>query len=368
MSRITRILCGSATALTLAAIGCEDDNHPVIPNLGTIEIDAGPNSIDAPWTLTGPANYAMQGAGDLTLFDLEAGHYTLTWDDVPDRFPPDPSIQSQLLQAGRMLTFAGQYRLDTSLAEPGFVWITPGSFAMGSAASEPERYAGWETQHSVSLTHGFYASQVEVTEQWWNEVMGDSLTTSPLPKVDVSWDMAVQFCNALSQREGLTPAYVIHGSDGNVTWDRAANGYRLPTEAEWEYACRAGTTTAFHNGTNCLSADTESNYDGTSPLAGCPSEVFRDTRGGVGSFPANAWGLHDMHGNVWEWVWDGWRSDYEDLPETDPVHDVGPGSHRVLRGGGWSSVARLCRAASRIYYEPTIATGLFGFRVVRSGS
>ena len=128
-----------------------------------------------------------------------------------------------------------------------FVYIPAGTFTMGSPSDEPARSLN-EIQHQVTLTKGFYMSKYEVTEQWWYEVMGGTSTTSELPKNYVSWDMAVEFCNALSVKEGLTRAYTINGPDGDVTWNRNADGYRLPTEAEWEYACRAGSVTAFANG------------------------------------------------------------------------------------------------------------------------
>ena len=191
-------------------------------------------------------------------------------------------------------------------------------------------------------------------------------STSQLPKNYVSWDLAVQFCNALSVQEGLTPAYTIHGTNGNVTWNQSANGYRLPTEAEWKYACRATTTLAFHNNTNCLSSNTEANYHGGYPLTGCPTGIFRGALTEVGSFPANQWGLYDMHGNLWEWVWCGWYRVYTSSPQVDPVHNVGPGAYRVLRGGGWYYDAQYCRSAYRAYYYPDDENYVIGFRPVRS--
>lgn len=269
--------------------------------------------------------------------------------------------------------FSGQYGTDYRLRlvasdgeiPQGFVHIAPGTFMMGSPTSEPQRQSN-EAQHPVTLTRGFYMSKHEVTEQWWAEVMGEEPTTSQLPKVAVSWDMAAQFCNALSLREGLTPAYTILGPNGNVTWNRTADGYRLPTEAEWEFACRAGTTTAFSNGTSCLSADSEANYNGEHPLTGCPTGTYRGERMDVGSFAANAWGLHDMHGNVFEWVWDGYRPDCQNLPGPDPHYDVGPGASRVVRGGVWSSYAQHSRSAFRNYNSPTVTNIYNGLRPVRS--
>jgi formylglycine-generating enzyme required for sulfatase activity len=246
----------------------------------------------------------------------------------------------------------------------GFVLIEPGTFQMGSPEDEPGRYSN-ETQHPVTLTQGFYISQYEVTEEWWDDVMGSGSSTSQLPKKDVSWDMAVQFCNQLSLDEGLTPAYVIHGPDGDVTWNRDADGYRLPTEAEWEYACRAGNQAAFCNGpithTECDPLDPNLDevgwYCGNNSPSG-PKEV--------GQKAPNSWGLHDMHGNLWELVWDGYRFDYEALPQEDPVHDVGPGAYRVLRGGGWGVSASFCRSARRFSHNPVDVYFTVGFRPVRS--
>ena len=236
---------------------------------------------------------------------------------------------------------------------------------MGSPTDEPGRSSN-ETMHQVTLTRGYYMSKYEVTEEWWNEVMGGAPTTSQYPKNYVSWDMAVEFCNALSIQEGLTPAYTINGPDGDVTWNRSANGYRLPTEAEWEYACRAATTMAFNNNTNCLSSNTEANYDGNYPLTGCPAGIYRPARTEVGTFPKNNWDLYDMHGNMWEWVWDGYRSDYENLGSVDPVYNVGPGAYRVGRGGSWGGSAGGCRSAGRGCNLPGGTNGYGGLRPVRS--
>jgi len=254
-----------------------------------------------------------------------------------------------------------------SSSNDDFTLIPAGTFTMGSPTDEPGRYNN-ESQHQVTLTKGFYMSKYEVTEEWWYEVMGGTPTTSQYPKIYVSWQEAIEFCNELSIIEGYTPVYTINGPEGDVTWNQIANGYRLPTEAEWEYACRATTTMAFNNNTNCLSSDTEANYDGNYPLDDCSTGLFRDGRTTVGTFPPNDWGLFDMHGNVWEWVWDGYRSDYENLPAEDPVYnDVGPEATRLGRGGSWNYYARACRSAYRqTPYQGFQGDKYCGFRICRS--
>jgi len=172
------------------------------------------------------------------------------------------------------------------------------------------------------------------------------------PVVLVSWNDAVEYCNWLSRQEGLTPAYTISGTGDNrsVTWNRNANGYRLPTEAEWEYACRAGTTTAYNTGANITT--NQANYNNT---------LGRTTP--VGNYPANNWGLHDMHGNVWEWCWD-WFGGYAAGAQTDPV-GASSGTGRVLRGGSWNSSAGNTRSSLRNNDGPSHRISLNGFRVVR---
>lgn len=255
--------------------------------------------------------------------------------------------------------------LGTPQPPAGFVYVPAGTFAMGSPMGEPGRDTS-EVRHTVTLSRGFFISKYEVTQQRWYEVMGGTPSSLQLPMTYVSWDAAVQYCNALSVLEGLTPAYTVGAGTNNVTWNRSADGYRLPTEAEWEYACRAGSSMAFHNDTNCLSSDTEANYRGnTLQLTGCALGVFRNARLVVGSFPANAWGLHDMHGNVLEWVWDTYRSDYQNLSAVDPVCDLGSTGYRIFRGGRWNIDARYCRSAYRYFYYPGDSVANFGFRPVR---
>lgn len=245
----------------------------------------------------------------------------------------------------------------------GFVLIPPGTFQMGSPTDELGRYSK-ETLHTVTLTQGFYMARTEVTEEWWDDVMGSGSSTSQLPQAWVSWDAAVAFCNQLSLDEGLTPAYTINGANGDVTWNRAANGYRLPTEAEWEYACRAGSQAAFCNGpiTNIWCSPLDPNLDQVGWYCGNSGGVAHD----VGQKSANAWGLHDMHGNLWEWVWDGYRSDYQNLPSEDPVCDVGTGAARVIRGGKFGPYALHCRSAARHDFSPYYSDDRLGLRPVRS--
>jgi len=242
------------------------------------------------------------------------------------------------------------------------VWIPAGTFTMGSPTDEPGRDSD-ETQHTVTLTNGFYMSKYEVTEKLWYEVMGGTPTTSQLPKNYVSWDMAVEFCNALSVKEGYTPVYTINGPDGDVTWNRYANGYRLPTEAEWEYACRAGSETAFANGPiTIIDCD---QLDPVLDQIGWYCGNSGGNRHVVGQKAPNDWGLYDMHGNLWEWVWDGYLSNYEDFTSEDPVYDGGAGIPRVFRSGCYLNYAKLCRSANRSADNTAHTSVYLGFRVCR---
>jgi formylglycine-generating enzyme required for sulfatase activity/TolB-like protein len=257
-----------------------------------------------------------------------------------------------------------------------FVRIQGGTFLMGSPSNEPERSDNEGPQHQVTV-NSFYMGIYEVTQREWYEVMGTTIRQQrdmadrdrswPLygegdnyPMYYISWYDAVEYCNTRSQREGLTPAYVINGI--NVTWNRNANGYRLPTEAEWEYACRAGTQTPYNTGISIR--------DNT----GWYSANSNGTSHPVGQKPANAWGLHDMPGNVWEWCWD-WYGSYSSGAQTDPAGAVS-GDFRVMRGGSRDNNGRNLRSAHRGGGTPSDRVYIFGnvlgifheqgFRLVRN--
>lgn len=243
---------------------------------------------------------------------------------------------------------------NTSVELPGdFVSITGGTFLMGSPETENWRGED-ETQHTVTVSD-FAMCVHEVTQEEYEKIVGSnpsSFIGGDFPVDSVSWLEAVNYCNLRSEEEGLSPVYQIDGE--NVTWDRTANGYRLPTEAEWEYACRAGTVTPFNTETS-ISAE-EANYYGHYPyeieenyfsqgnLQTKPGE-YRQTTVTVRSFAPNSWGLYDMHGNVGEWVWDY----YGGYPVGEVTDPVGPenGTLRVNRGGGWNDFAKNMRSAYR---------------------
>ena len=246
---------------------------------------------------------------------------------------------------------------------PGFVLVPAGSFIMGAEADDRRSFPDEQPQHRVTLS-AFFIGAHEVTQAEYAAIMGANPSyfdfDPRLPVDSVNWFDAIAYCNARSLYEGLQPVYVVEGEA--VRWDRQADGYRLPSEAEWEAACRAARQSAFMTG-DCLSTD-QANFNGYEMVGGCRSGMYRAQPLPVGSFAPNDWGLFDMHGNTYEWCWDAFGP-YTAGKQSDPT---GPeqGDGRVVRGGGWFSVAAGCRCAKRYDIPAHWARDFIGFRVVRS--
>jgi formylglycine-generating enzyme required for sulfatase activity len=232
-----------------------------------------------------------------------------------------------------------------------FVWVPPGHFLMGSPPGETERGSD-ETPHLVRLSRGFWLGRTEVTRAQWEHVMGPAERhldkPNPfrgldpnLPMVAVSFDDVQAF---LRQAAARNPGA----------------RYRLPTEAEWEYACRAGRSTAFHTGDGLPAS--AATFDGTVPYAGAPSAPGPGRPSPVGTHPPNAWGLADLHGNVWEWTADGYGP-YPPGPVTDP-HGPPVAPLKVIRGGSWAFHAGSARSACRYTHAPGDGGHSLGFRVI----
>jgi formylglycine-generating enzyme required for sulfatase activity len=239
-----------------------------------------------------------------------------------------------------------------------FVKIEGGFFIMGSPASEVSRHKD-EIQRQV-MVGAFYMAKNEVTQREYETIMRTNPSKfhgASLPVEQVSWYDAVAYCNARSIIEGLTPAYVIRETE--ILWDHDADGYRLPTEAEWEYACRAGTKGAYHTGGNITT--NLANFDGNYPYNRHAKGRYRARTTTVRSFAPNDWGLYDMHGNVYEWCWD----QYKEYSNTGTL-DGFLWNPAVMRGGSWYSEARFLRSANRVSADRTAKTDYIGFRIVRS--
>ena len=257
---------------------------------------------------------------------------------LPDLFPPPwASEWEEDAEWGLAAT------LNLNGVKQTFRWIQPGTFLMGSPGGEVDRFDD-ETRHEVTLTRGYWLADTACTQALWQAVMGDnpsSFKDDPANPVEhVSWDDVQTFLGCLN---ALVPGL--------------AAG--LPSEAQWEHACRAGTTTPFSFGDNITPEQV--NYDGNSPYADGKKGLYRERTVPVKSLPTNLWGLYEMHGNVVEWCAD-WYGDYPEGPQIDPS---GPpeGVYRVLRGGSWIGYGLHCRAAHRGRGQPGDPGRNLGFRL-----
>ncbi|UJS23112.1 formylglycine-generating enzyme family protein [Thiothrix winogradskyi] len=285
--------------------------------------------------------------------------YTVLWREATDAVIsywewPKPFGQEVLSDINSYQDGLGLYAdLDIKGITQRFRWIEPGTFLMGSPESETDREPwinGSETQHPVTLTQGFWLADTTVTQSLWQAVMGknpSSFTDSHNNPVEqVSWNDSQEFIKKLN---GLLPGLQA----------------KLPTEAQWEYACRAGTTTPFSFGNNITPEQV--NYDGNYPYANGEKGLYREKTVPVKSLPANPWGLYEMHGNVWEWCQDVWQEKLPASPVKDPEGVAGgdqAGVKRVVRGGSWYINGRLVRSAFRYRYDPAERFSSLGFRLV----
>lgn len=271
-------------------------------------------------------------------------------------------------------TASATYTIDTTPPPANFVFVPGGTFTMGDTRGEGD--SNELPTHSVTL-NSFYMGTYEVTQAEYSQYMqpGSSWTSNyghgdDYPAYYVSWYAIIKYCNLRSMAEGFTPVYSISGSTNpanwgsvptsdNSTWNAAicnwnANGYRLPTEAEWEYAARGATNTPdyLYSGSDDINAVAW--YSGNSGYTSHP----------VGTKAPNGLGLYDMSGNLYEWCWD-WYSSYSSSPSNNPTGPAS-GSYRVKRGGSWSSSASYCRVAYRYTAYPNSSVGDIGFRLCRA--
>jgi sulfatase modifying factor 1 len=273
---------------------------------------------------------------------------------VPSEQPP-PQPKQEEPKTNMLIdgTQAGDRHVITfNKIEIPFRWCPPGKFKMGSPKSEKDRYDN-EDQVDVTLTKGFWMMETEVTQAMWQAVMGEKLEWDEkyglgpnYPAYFVDWAMANDFAAKLTEKL--------------VESGQLPKGMKLalPTEAQWEYACRAGTTTATPFG-DSLSSE-QANFDGNYPYGDAKKGPYLEKTSEVGNYPPNRWGIYDMLGNVWEWCADSYA---EKLPGgIDPLVSAEAGS-RVARGGSWYECARGCRPAYRLWGDPVDRYDVLGFRL-----
>ncbi|MCA9045400.1 MAG: SUMF1/EgtB/PvdO family nonheme iron enzyme, partial [Planctomycetaceae bacterium] len=310
------------------------------------------------------------------------------WQGWPIDAPP-PAIAPFTAEEAKMYqvawaTYLGVPVEYTNSIGMKFRLIPPGEFLMGKTPEEVgaglrsagedahwrERAQAEGPQHKVVLTQPFYLSAMEVTQSQYAEVAGvnpsnfsvdnaggelvANLETGNLPVETVSWNDATEFCDSLSERSNLIPFYV---KLARKDFPYQQNGYRLPTEAEWEWACRAGTITRFFPGNSAEDLSTVAWFNSNSEQHTHP----------VGRLNTNPFGLSDVHGNVWEWVQDSWNStfysEFATKPAIDPMHPPADGLPQVIRGGNWNNNHDACHSSHRTFHQPTDRHGNIGFRV-----
>ncbi|MBF2003194.1 MAG: SUMF1/EgtB/PvdO family nonheme iron enzyme [Synechococcales cyanobacterium M58_A2018_015] len=303
------------------------------------------------WASAGMGAVALVALGQRLLSRDRAG------DGVPPPSAPSPPPALQSFQFETVTVNERGEEIDRRSGQAQFfaedlgngitlemVEIPGGTFTMGSPADEPRREEDESPQHEVTVPR-FFMGKFPVTQAQYEAMMGLNpalFQGANRPVETVSWNEAVEFCEKLSQQTGRT--------------------YRLPSEAEWEYACRAGTQTPFYFG-ETLTGEL-ANYTATSTYASEPQGEYRNQTTEVGIFPPNAFGLYDMHGNVWEWCLDHWHNSYEGAPGDGSAWLDDKGDLRVLRGGSWFVRPWFCRSADRLQSDPVVRIFDLGFRVV----
>jgi formylglycine-generating enzyme required for sulfatase activity len=262
---------------------------------------------------------------------------------------PEPKKATPAPGAEFLTTQVGQIKLKR---------IPAGTFLMGSPSDEKGAFDWEKPRHKVRITRPFYLGVYEVTQGQYQAVMSQNPSeykgSGDLPVERVSWLDAVKFCNTVSEREGLRLFYDIDGASVSVP-DWGAVGYRLPTEAEWEYACRAGSTTRYSFADDAARLGDFAWFDGNSGMKPHP----------VGQKQPNGLGLFDMHGNVGEWCWDWFDSEYYEQSPLDDPRGTLSAAGRVFRGGSWIVDPQEARSAYRYGYGPEGRGNRLGFRVAR---
>lgn len=308
----------------------------------------------------------------LLIFGIGTGIYLVTHKDTAIKEEPEQIVTSQDNSINPAESELQESEETMHVIEDGLLFIPGGTFAMGSPDGERQRQED-ETLHSVTVS-AFYIDPYEVTQKDYLEIMGENpshFEGDALPVENVTWYDAIQYCNKLSENKGLTPVYTIDGD--SVTWDRSANGYRLPTEAEWEYAVRAGTTTIYNFGDQVHSD--YANFEGSYPYLieenyvshRNPDVVTSRNRGetiAVTELAPNGFGLYQTHGNVAEWCFD-YYGEYDLQNTTDPAGAVN-GSLRVNRGGSYNDFGKHLRSAYRSATNPLDGDQNLGFRICRN--